>query len=185
MDILRRFAAPLCQQLALTAMLRQTIIRIHLNKYNAPMNAKCYPQMHQQLHYTCIFLQVSFQAIQRSLNESLPGQGDSKEGNDDTPCWLDAGLIAMLMREMRHVRNDATTLEATRQSLDNAIYHTGLLLAQCPGALNRRLCQHHLQAIISPLQSAAQQLAIPVSAPISSTGWPSAAKRLLGRWRNS
>jgi hypothetical protein len=142
------------------------------------MNAERY----QQLHYTCIFLQVSFQAIQRSLDESLLGKGDGKKDKDDTPCWLDARLIAMLMREMRRVRTDATGtgLEATRQALDSAIYHTGLLLAQCPGALNRRLCQHHLQAIISSLRSAAQQLAAPASAP----GWSAAAKRLLSRWRS-
>lgn len=161
-------------------MTHQTIMIIHLNKYNATMNAERY----QQLHYTCIFLQVSFQAIQRSLDESLLSQGDSKQDKDDTPCWLDARLIAMLMREMRRVHDDATGLEATCQALDSAIYHTGLLLAQCPGALNRRLCQHHLQAIISPLQRAAQQLAAPVSTPARSTGWPSAAKRLLSRWRS-
>lgn len=140
------------------------------------MNAERY----HQLHYTCIFLQVSFQAIQRSLEGPPSGKNGGEDSLDDTPCWLDAQLIAMLMREMRRVRTDAAGLEAPSQALDSAIYHTGLLLAQCPGALNRRLCQYHLQAIISPLRSAAQQLASPAASP----GWPAAARRLLKRWRN-
>lgn len=143
------------------------------------MNAERYPQMHQQLHYTCIFLQVSFQAIQRSLEESLLSKGGHKDNKGDAPCWLDAQLIAMLMREMRRVRADAADFEAPSQALDSAIYHTGLLLAQCPGALNRGLCQHHLEAIVVPLRSAAQQLAMP-AAP----RWPSTARRLLGYWRS-
>lgn len=42
--------------------------------------------------------------------------------------------------------------------LDTAVYHCGLLMAQCPGALNRPLCQHHLEAIITPLQEAVAHL---------------------------
>ncbi|HSH49057.1 MAG TPA: hypothetical protein VK991_10775 [Halomonas sp.] len=146
-------------------------MRTDLNKAVPIMTTERY----QQLHYTCIFLQVSFQAVLRSVETSRLG----KACTDDTPCWLDAKLIAMLMRELRRVRAEAANLEAPSQALDSAIYHTGLLLAQCPGALNRRLCRHHLEAIIAPLRGAARELAEPAAAP----GWPAAAKRLLSRWR--
>lgn len=128
-----------------------------------------------QLYYTCIFLHVSFQAIQRSLD-------DGKRG-DDTPCWLDAKLIRMLSRELKRCRTEAASFGEVRLALDTAIYHCGLLLAQCPGALNRRLCQHHLEAIMSPLKEAAALLAAPSARTVSGHGWQASARRLLGWMR--
>ncbi|WP_129139435.1 hypothetical protein [Modicisalibacter coralii] len=103
-----------------------------------------------QLYYTCVFLHVSFQAVQRSVA--------AKTGGDDTPCWLDAGLLQMLSGELQRCRQEAAPFAEVGDALDTAIYHCGLLMAQCPGAVSRRLCQHHLEAIMGPLRLAADRL---------------------------
>ncbi len=84
----------------------------------------------------------------------------------------------MLLREIRRARSDAADLRHISEALDSAIHHTGLLLAQCPGALHRQLCEHHLQAIIVPLQQASQMLS-PTNRP-QRTGLS-----LLKRWRGA
>lgn len=99
-----------------------------------------------QLYYTCIFLHVSFQAVHNAVA--------SKPKGDDTPCWLDAQMLRMLYDELQRCRWEASPFKDVRESLDSAIYHCGLLMAQCPAALNRQLCQHHLEAIMAPLQEA-------------------------------
>ncbi|WP_048308075.1 hypothetical protein [Halomonas sp. PR-M31] len=103
-----------------------------------------------QIHYTCIFLYVSFQAIQEAVEKSCRGE--------DTPCWLDARTLRMLLGELQQCRQNASPFPIVCESLDTAIYHCGLLMAQCPAAVNRRLCGHHLEAIILPLKAAAAQL---------------------------
>ncbi|MCG7600799.1 hypothetical protein MHM84_13490 [Halomonas sp. McH1-25] len=103
-----------------------------------------------QLYYTCVFLHVSFQAIQASVMTS------SRE--DDTPCWLDAQLLQMLSGELQRCRQEAAPFREVSQALDTAIYHCSLLMAQCPASVNRRLCQHHLEAIMSPLKLATDRL---------------------------
>ncbi|MGR4068815.1 hypothetical protein OCT51_08430 [Halomonas sp. LR3S48] len=103
-----------------------------------------------QLYYTCIFLHVSFQAIQNSVATSPK--------RDDTPCWLDAQMLRMLLNELQRCRWEAAPFKEVYQPLDTAIYHCGLLMAQCPAALDRQLCQHHLEAITAPLREATLQL---------------------------
>ncbi|MEQ6889410.1 hypothetical protein ABE957_12070 [Halomonas sp. CS7] len=103
-----------------------------------------------QLHYACVFLYVSFQAIQHSVTCS--------SSQDDTPCWLDAQTMSLLLRELQRCRRQAGPFKDVSPFLDTAFYHCGLLMAQCPAALNRPLCQHHLEAIITPLKEAAAQL---------------------------
>ncbi|MCG6657871.1 hypothetical protein HOP52_08895 [Halomonas campisalis] len=103
-----------------------------------------------QLYYTCVFLHVSFQAIQNSVATS--------PRRDDTPCWLDAQTLRMLLSELQRCRQEAAPFNEVCQALDTAIYHCGLLMAQCPAALNRQLCQHHLEAIMAPLKEATSQL---------------------------
>lgn len=103
-----------------------------------------------QLYYSCVFLHVSFQAIQSSLATS-PTRGD-------TPCWLDANMLNMLLGELQRCRQAAVPFKEICQLLDTAVYHCGLLMAQCPAALNRQLCQHHLEAIMAPLKEATAQL---------------------------
>ena len=103
-----------------------------------------------QLYYTCVFLHVSFQAIQNSVATSPRG--------DDTPCWLDAQTLRMLLGELQRCRQEAAPFKEVNQPLDTAIYHCGLLMAQCPAALNQQLCQHHLSAIMAPLKEATAQL---------------------------
>ncbi|WP_110668459.1 hypothetical protein [Salinicola halophilus] len=103
-----------------------------------------------QLHYTCVFLQVSFQAVKKSLPE-----GDAKNA---TPCWLDAEMLKMLLRELKHSREAAAPFPDVRTALDRATYHCGLLMAQCPGALDQALCRHHLDAIIAPLHQSVSWL---------------------------
>ncbi len=121
-----------------------------------------------QLYYTCIFLHVSFQAILRAV--------DDGERGESTPCWLDAQLIGMLSRELQRCHRDAAPLSAVAEALGTATYHCGLLMAQCPAALNRRLCQHHLRAIMAPLEEASARLARPTPRP--ATGRQTAARRL-------
>ncbi|MCE8032330.1 MAG: hypothetical protein LPK20_00980 [Halomonas sp.] len=108
------------------------------------------PSQRSQLYYTCVFLHVSFQAIRNAVTRSPAG--------DETPCWLDAHTLKLLCRELQRCRWEASPFKHIEASLDTAIYHCGLLMAQCPGALNRRLCQHHLEAIMAPLQEAMLQL---------------------------
>ena len=103
-----------------------------------------------QIYYTCTFLHVSFQAIQDAVEKSAKG--------DDTPCWLDARLLGMLLGELQQCRQDASPFPMVCRSLDTAIYHCGLLMAQCPAAVNRRLCRHHLQATMGPLKEATAYL---------------------------
>jgi hypothetical protein len=103
-----------------------------------------------QLYYSCVFLHVSFQAIQGKVTTSAQG--------DDTPCWLDAQLLQMLSRELQRCRQEAAPFTEVNQALDTAIYHCGLLMAQCPASVNRRLCQHHLEAIMAPLKLATARL---------------------------
>ena len=103
-----------------------------------------------QLYYTCVFLHVSFQAIQASVAASSRA--------DDRPCWLDAQMLQMLSGELRRCRQEATPFTGVSQALDTAIYHCGLLMAQCPASVNHRLCQHHLEAIMSPLKLATARL---------------------------
>lgn len=124
-----------------------------------------------QLYYTCVFLHVSFQAIQRSVTNS-----DKK---DDTPCWLDATLLRMLSGELQRCRQEAAPFPEVRQALDTAIYHCGLLMAQCPAAVNRRLCQHHLEAIMSPLRLASDRLSGKADRASAS---PSTAGQWLRSW---
>ena len=114
-----------------------------------------------QLHYACVFLHVSFQAIQRSVACS--------SSRDDTPCWLDAQTMSLLLGELQRCRRQAGPFKDVYPCLDTAFYHCGLLMAQCPGALNRPLCQHHLEAIIAPLKEAA--------ATLSGKAPPAAARR--------
>jgi hypothetical protein len=103
-----------------------------------------------QLYYTCVFLHVSFQAVHNSVATSPK--------RDDTPCWLDAQMLRMLLSELQRCRREAAPFKEVRQSLDTAVYHCGLLMAQCPAALDRQLCQHHLEAIMAPLKEATAQL---------------------------
>ena len=125
-----------------------------------------------RLYYTCVFLHVSFQAIQRAVETSPQG--------DDAPCWLDAQLLKMLSGELRRCRQDAAPFKKVGQALDAAIYHCGLLRAQCPAALNRRLCQHHLEAIMTPLKEAAARLSGPANQATASR--PSSASQRLRGW---
>lgn len=103
-----------------------------------------------QLYYACIFLHVSFQAIQSKIANSAR--------RDDTPCWLDAKLLQMLSNELQRCRQEAAPFAEVCQALDTAIYHCNLLIVQCPAAVNHRLCQHHLEAIMSPLKLALARL---------------------------
>ncbi|EWH03878.1 hypothetical protein [Halomonas sp. BC04] len=125
-----------------------------------------------QLYYTCVFLHVSFQAIQTSVANS-PKRGD-------TPCWLDSQTLRMLYGELQRCRWEASPFKEVGASLDTAIYHCGLLMAQCPGALNRQLCQHHLEAIMAPLQEATLRLS--GSTNRAAAGQPSSPARRLRHW---
>lgn len=125
-----------------------------------------------QLYYTCVFLHVSFQAIQNSVATSPQ--------RDDTPCWLDAHMLRMLLSELQRCRQEAAPFKGVIQALDSAIYHCGLLMAQCPAALNRQLCQHHLEAIISPLKEATAELSGPSNRP--SDAYSLSAGQRLRSW---
>lgn len=103
-----------------------------------------------QLYYTCVFLHVSFQAIQHSVATS--------PSDVETPCWLDSQMLRMLLSELQRCRREAAPYKDVQPSLETATYHCGLLLAQCPAAVNRRLCLHHLDAIAAPLKEATAQL---------------------------
>ncbi len=117
-----------------------------------------------QLYYTCLFLGVSFQAIQQSVSNT--------PRREDSPCWLDAQMISMLHSELQRCRRQAAPFKPIHQGLDSAIYHCGLLMAQCPAALNRKLCQHHLDAILAPLQAVIAELAGKASHPAAAPGKP-------------
>ncbi|MFP4138366.1 MAG: hypothetical protein ACLFSR_08395 [Halomonas sp.] len=103
-----------------------------------------------QLRYHCIFLEVSFREILGRVNALTQG--------DDTPCWLDARTLALLTSELERCRRDAQGHPAAAEALGTAVYHAGLLMAQCPGALSRHLCRHHLQAILLPLRETIARL---------------------------
>ncbi|GHA99224.1 hypothetical protein GCM10007159_21230 [Modicisalibacter luteus] len=132
--------------------------------YDIPMTAE-----RSQLYYSCVFLHVSFQAIQSKVMTSALG--------DDTPCWLDAQLLRMLSGELQRCRQEAAPFTEVCQALDTAIYHCGLLMAQCPASVSRRLCQHHIEAIISPLKLATARLSGRASA-----NSPSSAGQRLRSW---
>ncbi|MGQ4877359.1 hypothetical protein ACOJCM_02130 [Billgrantia sp. LNSP4103-1] len=104
-----------------------------------------------QLYYSCVFLHVSFQAVHASVARSTSA--------DNTPCWLDASMLQMLLGELQRCRWEAAPFKNVCQSLDTALYHCSLLMAQCPAALNRQLCQHHLEAVIAPLKETTALLA--------------------------
>ena len=123
-----------------------------------------------QLHYTCIFLHVSFRAIRQSLDEGPYG--------DASPCWLDMGLIKMLLGEMHRCRVEAGSHPDLCRALDGAISHVGLLLVQCPGSLHREHCRQHLDAIIASLGHASR-LAMPQTPPRGPR--QGSARRLLRR----
>ncbi|QEA39137.1 hypothetical protein FGL86_08655 [Pistricoccus aurantiacus] len=120
---------------------------------------------HSRLYYSCIFLHVSFQAVLGTVENS------SK--SEDTPCWLDAQLLGMLSDELQRCRSDAAPLPEVCQALDTAIYHCSLLMAQCPAAVNRQLCRHHLEAIMMPLKEASSRL--------SNKAGPAASQRSAGQ----
>ncbi|OLO03831.1 hypothetical protein BTW07_12695 [Salinicola socius] len=103
-----------------------------------------------QLYYTCVFLQVSFQAITHSVLANT---------EQTSRCWLDARTLEMLLDELKRCRQNASPFREVHSSLDQATYHCGLLMAQCPGALDRHLCRHHLEAISAPLGQAVRSLA--------------------------
>ncbi|MDN3522223.1 hypothetical protein [Halomonas ramblicola] len=127
-----------------------------------------------QLYYTCVFLHVSFQAIQRSVEAS--------SRSDNTPCWLDGQLLQMLSNELWRCRQGAAPFREVTQALDMATYHCGLLMAQCPAAVNRRLCTHHLSAIMTSLKEATARLS-GKTAP-STADRPSPGRRLRSwLWR--
>ncbi|MBB3231636.1 hypothetical protein [Halomonas stenophila] len=123
-----------------------------------------------RLHYTCIFLHVSFRAIRQSVDEG--------PGGDASPCWLDTGSIRMLLGEMHRCRVEAASQADLCRALDGAISHVGLLLLQCPGGLDRGHCRRHLDAIITPLGHATR-LAMPRPAPRGH--WQGSARRLFRR----
>ncbi|QJQ94808.1 MULTISPECIES: hypothetical protein [Halomonadaceae] len=128
-----------------------------------------------RVYYTTIFLHISFQAIKRSL---------AGKKNDTQPCWLDSTLLLMLSRELESCRMAVGPSGELRQALDNAYYHCGLLLAQCPGALTSKLCHHHLDAILAPLQQASAML----SSTPSTSGhgfWAATTRRLRQGWPRS
>lgn len=127
-----------------------------------------------KVYYTAVFLHVSFQAIKHSM------AGGGKR--DSLPCWLDTGLLMMLSRELRDCRDLAGSSDNIRQALDAACYQCGLLLAQCPGALNSTLCHQHLDAILQPLQQAIEMLAAPPGTSPASF-WQATARRLRRGWR--
>lgn len=126
-----------------------------------------------QLHYTCIFLSVSFRALRDDLDK--PSRAPS------SPCWLDAGLVEMLTGELRRCRDAAVRHPAAWQSLDAALTHASLLLAQCPGGLGRDRCARQLDAIVSPLQEAAAWLAGRRPSEAQESQWQAMARR-LGGW---
>ncbi|GHB27278.1 hypothetical protein [Salinicola rhizosphaerae] len=106
------------------------------------------PTERSQLYYTCVFLHVSFQAVQASIAPSTL----------TTPCWLDSQMLKMLLRELKRSREASAPFADVHASLDTATYHCGLLMAQCPAALDRQLCRYHLEAIIVPLRQAVTRL---------------------------
>ncbi|MBA2778575.1 hypothetical protein [Billgrantia kenyensis] len=122
-----------------------------------------------QLYYSCVFLHVSFQAIQHKVAMSRT--------RDDTPCWLDAQMLRMLLSELKRCRWEASPYKEASRALDTAVYHCGLLMAQCPAGLNRQLCQHHLDAIMTPLKEASAQLSGKAARTLAGKG-PAPAQRL-------
>lgn len=123
-----------------------------------------------RLYYTCVFLQVSFRAIGNSV---------AAEADATKRCWLDAQTLQMLLGELTRCRQEAAPFREVRAPLDQAIYHCGLLMAQCPGALDQRLCQHHLDAISGPLVQAIGLLSGTASKKADHVTGPG---RRLGAW---
>ncbi len=123
-----------------------------------------------QLYYTCVFLQVSFRAIENSVTAAA---------DETRRCWLDAQTLQMLLGELKRCRQNAMPFRDIHIPLDQAIYHCGLLMAKCPGALDQRLCRHHLEAIIAPLEQAISHLAGKPKVPTSQA---TVADRGLRHW---
>ncbi|WP_136248524.1 hypothetical protein [Halomonas borealis] len=131
------------------------------------------PAERAQLHHTCIFLAVSFRAIRQDL--------ETRGATPETPCWLDTRLIEMLAVELRGCRDAAGAYPAAREALDIALSHAALLLAQCPGALDRERCRRQLETVISPLQDAGARLTAARSSPPQANRWQAVSHR-LSRW---
>ncbi|MBB3140032.1 hypothetical protein [Halomonas organivorans] len=123
-----------------------------------------------RLYYTCTFLCVSFRALRESV--------DGHARRPGLPCWLDTRTVEMLSAELRRCREEAVPFAELHRPLDHALYHCGLLMAQCPGALDHRRCRQHLGAIIAPLEDTTTLLASP---PRREGPWLAAARR-LGGW---
>lgn len=123
-----------------------------------------------RLYYTCTFLCVSFRALRESV--------DGHARRPGMPCWLDTRTVEMLSAELRRCREEAAPFPDLHPSLDTALSHCGLLMAQCPGALDHRRCRQHLEAIIAPLGDATTRLASPAR---REGPWQAAARR-LGGW---
>lgn len=131
------------------------------------------PAEHSQLHYTCIFLSVSFRALIDGLD--TPARADA------SPCWLDARLIEMLTGELRRCRDSAARHPAAWQSLDGALARASLLLAQCPGGMDRERCIRELEGIVSSLQDATAWLSGRYPSRAQESHWQAATRR-LGGW---
>ncbi|MFG6137496.1 hypothetical protein [Halomonas sp. B23F22_10] len=127
---------------------------------------------HPQLHYTCIFLSVSFRALRDDLGKAAPSA--------TSPCWPDARLIEMLTGELTRCRDAAARHPAAWQSLDAALAHASLLLAQCPGGMDRERCETQIDAIITPLQEAAAWLSGRRPSRAQESHWQAATRRLVG-----
>ncbi|MGP8291425.1 hypothetical protein ACT3OH_14265 [Vreelandella zhanjiangensis] len=114
----------------------------------------------RQLRQTIVFLRTSFEAIQHSIAGRL---------DDPLPCWLDAGMLSMLSRELMRCSQQAKPLFAapTVEQLFVASQQCELLLKQCPGVLSSALCYRQLAAIMLPLDTALQMMAVP-----SKRRWP-------------
>lgn len=107
----------------------------------------------RQLRQTLIFLRTSFEAVQQSIAGRL---------DDPLPCWLDATLLTMLLRELCRCREQARPL--SREACDQlgvASERCELLLKQCPGVLSSTVCHRQLAAILLPLGSAVACLELP------------------------
>ncbi|WP_240936138.1 hypothetical protein [Billgrantia bachuensis] len=89
-------------------------------------------------------------------------------------------MLRMLLSELQRCRWEAAPFKEACQLLDTATYHCGLLMAQCPAALDRQLCQHHLEAIMAPLKQATVQLS--GSAKRTSASHSASPARRLRSW---
>ncbi len=128
---------------------------------------------HPQLHYTCVFLSVSFRALRD--DQERPARSAA------IPYWLDARLVEMLTGELRRCRDAAACSPAAWQSLDAALAQASLLLAQCPGGLDPERGERQLDAIAESLQEAAAWLAGRRPARPQESHWQAAARR-VGGW---